>query len=284
MEFSMPKSSLSVKINKIREDRESISDDNVAVEEPLEIQICSNTLNLTAAKSVAITMRTPGHDFDLALGFLYTESIIKHMDDIVSINHVGNLDNDAEYSNTVRVELKPTANIDLERLKRHFYTTSSCGVCGKVSIEALENIGLTPIKSDFQIKKSELVKIPIKLEKEQKIFGKTGGLHAAAAFNENGEIILVREDIGRHNALDKIIGALLKNNQSTVNNTAFMVSGRTSFELVQKSIAYGAPLLAAVSAPSSLAIQLSKEFDMTLIGFLRKGNFNIYNKSERIVS
>ena len=128
------------------------------------------------------------------------------------------------------------------------------------------------------------MKIPIKLEKEQKIFGKTGGLHAAAAFNENGEIILVREDIGRHNALDKIIGALLKNNQSTVNNTAFMVSGRTSFELVQISIAYGVPLLEAVSAPSSLAIQVSKEFDMTLIGFLRKGNFNIYNKSERIVS
>ena len=147
----MPKSSLSVKINKIREDRESISDDNVAVEEPLEIQICSNTSNLTAAKSVSITMRTPGDDFDLALGFLYTESIIKHMDDIVSISHAGNLDNDAEYSNTVRVELKPTADIDLERLKRHFYTTSSCGVCGKVSIEALENIGLTPIKSDFQI-------------------------------------------------------------------------------------------------------------------------------------
>jgi FdhD protein len=170
----------------------------------------------------------------------------------------------------------------MKKLERHFYTTSSCGVCGKTSIEAIYNQGCKICKSRFSIKHTKLTELPNKLRAQQVIFGETGGLHAAAAFNAHGEIILVREDVGRHNAVDKIIGALLRRKQLPADDLGIIVSGRTSFELMQKIIVAGVPLLAAVSAPSSLAISLAKEFEVTLVGFLRGKKFNTYSSDHRI--
>ena len=256
--------------------------DQVAIEEPLEIQLCSETKTSSAAKSISVTMRTPGHDEDLATGFLFTESIIHGTEDIESIDVVGEVDKESGTKNIVRVSIKPSVTIDEDSLTRHFYTTSSCGVCGKTSIEAIYNKDCQTNKSNFSIHRSALTGLPEKLREQQIIFGKTGGLHAAALFNAHGEIILVREDVGRHNAVDKIIGAMLRRKKLPASELGIIVSGRTSFELMQKTIVAGIPMLAAVSAPSSLAISLAEKFNITLIGFLRNKKFNIYSTSKRI--
>lgn len=271
-----------IKIKKYSDSDNSSAFDQVAIEEPMEIQICSNTESLSAAKSISITMRTPGHDQDLAIGFLFSESIIENSDDIAAIDEIGRVDQDSGTSNIIRVTLNSKANLDIKKLERHFYTTSSCGVCGKTSIEAIYNQGCKISKSQFSIKHSKLTELPKKLRAQQIIFGETGGLHAAAVFNTHGEIILVREDVGRHNAVDKVIGALLKRKQLPANDLGIIVSGRTSFELMQKIIVAGVPILAAVSAPSSLAINLAKEFEVTLVGFLRGNKFNTYSSDHRI--
>lgn len=276
------KRSQKIKIKKYSDSDNSSAFDQVAIEEPMEIQICSNTESLSAAKSISITMRTPGHDQDLAIGFLFSESIIENSDDIAAIDEIGRVDQDSGTSNIIRVTLNSKANLDIKKLERHFYTTSSCGVCGKTSIEAIYNQGCKISKSQFSIKHSKLTELPKKLRAQQIIFGETGGLHAAAVFNAHGEIILVREDVGRHNAVDKIIGALLRRKQLPANDLGIIVSGRTSFELMQKIIVAGVPILAAVSAPSSLAINLAKEFEVTLVGFLRGNKFNTYSSDYRI--
>lgn len=276
------KRSQNIKIKKYSDSNSSSASDQVAIEEPMEIQICSNTESLSAAKSISITMRTPGHDKDLALGFLFSESIIKNNNDVITIDQTGNTDQDDEIKNIIRVTLNSQTNLDMKKLERHFYTTSSCGVCGKTSIEAIYNQGCKICKSRFSIKHTKLTELPNKLRAQQVIFGETGGLHAAAAFNAHGEIILVREDVGRHNAVDKIIGALLRRKQLPADDLGIIVSGRTSFELMQKIIVAGVPLLAAVSAPSSLAISLAKEFEVTLVGFLRGKKFNTYSSDHRI--
>lgn len=276
------KRSQKIKIKKYSDSDNSSAFDQVAIEEPMEIQICSNTESLSAAKSISITMRTPGHDQDLAIGFLFSESIIENSDDIAAIDEIGRVDQDSGTSNIIRVTLNSKANLDIKKLERHFYTTSSCGVCGKTSIEAIYNQGCKISKSQFSIKHSKLTELPKKLRAQQIIFGETGGLHAAAVFNTHGEIILVREDVGRHNAVDKVIGALLKRKQLPANDLGIIVSGRTSFELMQKIIVAGVPILAAVSAPSSLAINLAKEFEVTLVGFLRGNKFNTYSSDYRI--
>ena len=206
----MTGASLAVDISKDQGGQRTQLEDSVAVEEPLELQLCSRTAIGSAAKSISITMRTPGDDIDLALGFLVSEAIISKADDVSSADHCGDADPDSSYRNTIRVELNPDVDVDLERLKRHFYTTSSCGVCGKASIEALRVSGCSVIDSPFSIDRDQLVRIPDDLLKKQRIFGKTGGLHAAAAFDAHGEIIVAREDVGRHNAVDKVIGALLR--------------------------------------------------------------------------
>tara|TARA_B110000014_G_C20091622_1_gene571592 strand:- start:564 stop:1409 length:846 start_codon:yes stop_codon:yes gene_type:complete len=276
------KRSQNIKIKKYSDSNSSSASDQVAIEEPMEIQICSNTESLSAAKSISITMRTPGHDKDLALGFLFSESIIKNNNDVITIDQTGNTDQDDEIKNIIRVTLNSQTNLDMKKLERHFYTTSSCGVCGKTSIEAIYNQGCKICKSRFSIKHTKLTELPNKLRAQQVIFGETGGLHAAAAFNAHGEIILVREDVGRHNAVDKIIGALLRRKQLPADDLGIIVSGRTSFELMQKIIVAGVPMLAAVSAPSSLAISLAKEFEVTLVGFLRGKKFNTYSSDHRI--
>ena len=254
--------------------RESLSD-RVAVEEPLEIRLGYETHGERRTDSVSITMRTPGEDEELALGFLFSESIIRSPADIAVVKP-------CDGDNTVRVELEDGVPIDLERLQRHFYTTSSCGVCGKTSLDALQVQGAKPIGSTTTFARDVLTAIPGRLRDAQSTFEETGGLHAAAAFNAMGELLIVREDIGRHNAVDKVVGALLRDGRLPAGDLGLMVSGRASFELMQKALVAGMPLLAAVSAPSSLAVELAREFNVTLVGFLRGDTFNVYAGEDRI--
>jgi FdhD protein len=257
--------------------------DVVAVEEPLEIQLSSPGARGAAAKSVSITMRTPGHDEELATGFLFTEGIISAASDIVAVTPVGEPVNESGLRNTVRVEVSASADLDLDRLRRHFYTTSSCGVCGKASLDALRVAGSASLAGNaFRIAPDSLVALPDTVREDQPVFRETGGLHAAAAFDADGRIRLVREDVGRHNATDKLIGALLAKGEIPGDSLGIFVSGRASFELMQKALVAGIPLLAAVGAPSSLAVDTALEFGMTLVGFLRDGSFNTYAGSERI--
>lgn len=266
-------------------------EDVLAVEEPLEIRIGWDHNGKPERRAVSITMRTPGNDAELAAGFLFTEGMIHHPAQIQQIRHCGLkigkkgsvLDRAAALnSNTIRVDLVQGVEIDFKRLERHFYTTSSCGVCGKSSIDALAT-GVKPLSAERIALRSELIhQLPGKLRASQDVFDQTGGLHASAIFDTNGELEIVREDVGRHNALDKVIGAKFMAGGLPLSDKILLVSGRASFELVQKALMAGLPVLAAVGAPSSLAVDLAQEFEMTLIGFVRDGRFNIYSGSERI--
>lgn len=265
--------------------------DVLAVEEPLEIRLQPDGM---PHRPVSITMRTPGHDIELAAGFLFTEGIIKRRADIRDIRHCGPKGRNTSGSecapeqeaaakyNTVLVELAEDVEVDLKRLKRNFYTTSSCGVCGKSSIEALKT-GVTKLPADkFAIDGDLIHELPQILRRTQSVFKKTGGLHASALFTEKGGIETNREDVGRHNALDKVIGAKFLTGELPAQRSILFVSGRTSFELVQKALMAGIPVMAAVGAPSSLAVELAREYGMTLIGFVRDERFNIYCGKERI--
>lgn len=279
----MSGSSHAVDISKIANGGRQSAGDNVAVEEPLEIRLAFSTPDGRATRSISITMRTPGNDFELAAGFLFSESIVQRAEDIASIETCGPPAPDSGNHNIVRIELGPDVSVDLGRLQRHFYTTSSCGVCGKTSLDALKVIGATAMNGNNTIFAGETITaIPDKLRAAQETFDKTGGLHAAAAFDTSGELIVVMEDVGRHNAVDKVVGALLLDDRLPATNLGLMVSGRASFELMQKALVASMPLLAAVSAPSSLAVQLANEFEMTLVGFLRGDTFNIYSGEQRI--
>lgn len=255
--------------------------DCLAVEEPLEIRLGFPD---GTHKAISITMRTPGQDGELAAGFLFTEGIINSPDQIKQIRHCGlkigsgkgTLDRaSALNSNTIRVDLSDSIDLDLKRLERSFYTTSSCGVCGKSSIEALAT-GVKQIENDAKINADLIHWLPQKLRDAQAVFETTGGLHASALFDFEGALDIVREDVGRHNALDKVIGAKFLEGKLPLSNKILLVSGRASFELVQKALMAGMPILAAVGAPSSLAVELAAEYGMTLLGFVRDGRFNIY--------
>jgi len=265
-----------IEVVRMRGDLRESAADRVAIEEPLEIRLGYEIGGERHTASISITMRTPGDDEDLALGFLFTEGIVRSMDDIAFAKP-------CDGDNTVRVELESDVEVDLERLERHFYTTSSCGVCGKTSLDALRVQGVAPLANhDALFAHSAVVNVPDRLRAAQQTFDETGGLHAAAAFDSQGELIVVREDVGRHNAVDKVVGNLLSSGKLPASELGLMVSGRASFELMQKALVAGMPLLAAVSAPSSLAVELAREFNVTLIGFLRGDNFNIYAGEERI--
>jgi FdhD protein len=279
----MTGSSLAIDIRKVNGENQLETEDSVAVEEPLEIQVIAAAPEAAAAKSISITMRTPGDDTELALGFLFSEGVIGSIDQVASVHHTGPVDAGSGLQNTIRVEVRPEVPIDMDRLQRHFYTTSSCGVCGKASLDALKFAGaksLAQIGTAFR--RDTIVAMPDKLRESQHLFSQTGGLHAAAAFDPRGEIVALKEDVGRHNAVDKIVGCLLTGKKLPASGLGLLVSGRASFELVQKALSAGIPLLAAVGAPSSLAVQTAREFGMTLIGFLRNGKFNIYSGNERI--
>ena len=272
-----------VPIKKVDANQTTETPDLLAVEEPLEIRIEFGKEGAREQKSISVTMRTPGNDLELALGFLFTEGIINSYTDVANIHHCADPQTPEERENVVKAELNPNLELDLERLQRHFYTTSSCGVCGKASIEAVEamHCPVLPV-SGFSVAASLVHSLPDRLRKEQAVFEHTGGIHAAALFDAEGKLQLMREDVGRHNAVDKLIGAALFKGLIPLSQSLILVSGRASFELVQKSLAAGIPVLAAVGAPSSLAVSLATEFNMTVLGFVRNNRFNIYSADHRI--
>jgi FdhD protein len=278
----MIQSAAEVQISKVCGDRQGDAEDAVAVEEPLEIRLGYASSCGRESRSISVTMRTPGDDEALAAGFLFTESIISRRQDIALIAPCGEAQPDSGLHNVIRVELEDGVPVDLERLQRHFYTSSSCGVCGKTSLQALAATGARPLSSPTTFTRSVLTAVPEKLRMAQSTFERTGGLHAAGAFDEDGELLLAMEDVGRHNAVDKLVGRLLLDDRLPASGLGLIVSGRASFELAQKALVAGMPLLAAVSAPSSLAVSLAREFNLTLVGFLRDDTFNIYAGQDRI--
>jgi len=273
----------SVKVNRYSEGNAQKNDDLVAVEEPLEIRLGFGEAPDRIQRSVSVTMRTPGNDFELAAGFLFTEGIITHYNEIEDIHFCEDTGKQEEKENVVRVELRDGLRPDLSSLERNFYTNSSCGVCGKTSIESLEVKGCQIIgKDNLRVDKNIIINLPDKLRESQSVFEYTGGLHACGLFTAEGELILMREDIGRHNALDKLIGAMLYQNKIPLSENILLLSGRAGFELVQKSAMAGIPCMASVGAPSSLAVELADRFNISLIGFLKKDYFNVYTGGGRI--
>jgi FdhD protein len=243
--------------------------DELAIEEPLEIRL--------RGKGVSITMRTPGHDAELAAGFLLTEGIIHSANDILRSEHcVRN-----EKENVLNVLLAPEVYVDFERLTRHVFASSSCGICGKATIEAIQSVS-QPVDSEMVVSPALIASLPDVMRAAQQTFDRTGGLHAAAIFDEHGRLIVLREDVGRHNAVDKVIGHCLLNGPFPLDRHLLLVSGRSSFEILQKSLAARIPMLAAVSAPSSLAVELARQSGQTLIGFLRGQRMNVYSGAHRV--
>ncbi len=257
--------------------------DLLAREEPLEIKLAYGPQGLRQSRSLAVAMRTPGQDEELAAGFLFTEGIIGKASDIKDMRHTGQALAPEARENILLVELSEELPVDFGKLNRHFYTSSSCGVCGKASIDMVRSTSCYfPRRAFPRISFDTLRSLPGKLSREQAIFECTGGIHAAASFTPQGDLLLMREDVGRHNALDKLIGAALLAGQIPLREQAVLLSGRLSFELVQKSVMAGVPILAAVGAPSSLAVELGEEYGMTLVGFLRGQAFNVYGGEERV--
>ena len=256
-----------------------IRTDTIVTEEPLEIRLIAGGERQT----VAVTMRTPGNDFELATGFLHGEGVLADRDDIARITYCVDPGVDAaQRYNIVNVTLRSGTLPDLAALERHFLTTSACGVCGKANLDALEMHGYPPLPPGPLLPIDVLYRLPDQLRTGQGIFQKNGGLHAAALFDPDGTLLAIREDVGRHNALDKLIGWALLEGRLPLNRAVLLVSGRTSFEILQKSVAAGIPIVAAVSAPSSLAVDTARRFGTTLIGFLRGERCNIYTGRERI--
>jgi FdhD protein len=244
--------------------------DYLAVEEPLEIRLGDVALS--------VTMRTPGHDRELVAGFLVTEGIISGRDELKKLEAAEG----ASAGNTMSVELTTAVDSLPAQSQRSFLATSSCGICGKATIDSIRSRGIKAPNREFRLDAQILCDLPDKLRQQQAVFGRTGGLHAAAAFTSSGDLLVIREDIGRHNAVDKVIGWALLNDRLPLSDVALMVSGRGGFEIVQKALVAGIPVLASVSAPSSLAVQLAREFSMTLVGFLRGQRFVIYSGQRRI--
>jgi FdhD protein len=255
--------------------------DLVAAEEPLEMRVSVEERGRRERHSVAVTMRTPGHDFPLAAGFFFTEGIVAGREAIAAITYCQDIADTAE-RNIVDVALRPGEAFDPARFSRNVYTSSSCGVCGKTSIDLVRTVCPAPPVGRERIAPELLTGLPDALRRAQPVFSRTGGLHAAGLFDAAGRLLLQHEDVGRHNAVDKVVGTLLLDGALPASDRVLLVSGRASFELVQKALAAGIPVLAAVGAPSSLAVELAREFGLTLVGFLRDGRFNVYSGEERI--
>jgi len=253
------------------------AEDELAVEEPLEIQLSYIESGKKIKKTVSVTMRTPGNDDELAVGFLFTEGTITQKSQVKSV------ENDVIQENKVVVNLADGFSPEINSLERNFYTTSSCGVCGKASIDAIKTVSIYQNNDDaIFVDKQVIFSLKEKLNVQQSIFESTGGLHASALFDLNGRFITLREDVGRHNALDKVIGNALLNDLLPLTNKILLLSGRASFELIQKAAMAGMKIVAAIGAPSSLAVKLAEESNITLIGFLKSDKFNIYSGFERI--
>ncbi len=253
-----------------------LSDDYLATEEPLEILIGCGSSSKRQRQTIAVTMRTPEQDVNLALGFLFTEGVISTQKDVVNIQFLS--------ENKLLINLSESVSFDFERLNRHFYTTSSCGVCGKTSLEAVLTTSCFLLNPVIPVVAKEIFfRLVEKLRAEQSVFDSTGGIHASGLFDTKGVLLKVCEDVGRHNALDKLIGWAFQKGLLPLTNHVLLVSGRVSFELVQKAIMAGIPIVAAVGAPSSLAVEFADDNNMTLIGFLRDERFNVYSGAKRIV-
>ena len=275
--------SVEIAVEKVSGSAWELQSDRVAIEEPLEIRLEYSEDGRRVARSISITMRTPGDDESLAVGFLLSEGILRAPGDLCRVRASGPADGPLELRNVVHVELGEGVPVDLARLDRNFYTTSSCGVCGKTSLDALAIVNAPPLADSFSsISAAAIHGLPQRLRRAQAVFDRTGGLHAAALFNAEGELLSLREDVGRHNAVDKLLGAEFIAGRVPLCDRGMLVSGRASFELVQKALMAGVPLLAAVGAPSSLAVDLAAKSKMTLIGFLRDGRFNIYHGAWRL--
>lgn len=271
-----------VALHKVAGDLEHAAADNLAVEEPLEIRLVFARDGKPIQRSISVTMRTPGDDFELAAGFLLTEGIVHSAGDLAVVRHCGPPVGPLGLRNVVRVELRAGVEVDMQRLERHFYTSSSCGVCGKTSIAALEVTGLQPPPSGLRVAAGLVHQLPAELRRAQQVFEHTGGLHAAALFDQSGQLLALREDVGRHNAVDKLVGSQLLADRLPLGHCILLVSGRASFELVQKAAVAGIPVMAAVGAPSSLAVELAQRYGITLLGFVRDDRFNIYCGGQRI--
>ncbi|MCB9639146.1 MAG: formate dehydrogenase accessory sulfurtransferase FdhD [Myxococcales bacterium] len=283
----------------VREEEQVWRSDTLVVEEPLEIRLQGEQDGVPFVERIAVTMRTPGDDFALAAGFLWGEGILSSSKDIESISYCvssgttgilddeHNDDQEEQQYNVVTVRLRAGLSVALEQLRRRVYTTSSCGVCGKASLEAIEGMMCWPTKvgelEPWTIEHACVWTLPLALQEAQKVFAKTGGLHAAGLFLPDGQMLCVREDVGRHNAVDKVIGSSLLAGSLPLSSCGLVVSGRASFELVQKALMAGIPMLVAVGAPSNLAVRLARQQEMTLVGFAREQRFNVYAGHARVV-
>ncbi len=272
------------KISKLKKGKLETVEDLISIEEPLEISLRYKNKENWLTQSLSITMRTPGDDEDLVRGFLFNEQIIQNIEDIENIKSFGEKVGQYNIQNKILVTLNNSKNVNISKIKRDFLTNSSCGVCGKSSIDALEIIKneKTP-KSKPKLSKDIIIKSPSILRKEQSEFAKTGGIHASGLFSSNGNLISLREDVGRHNALDKMIGDSLLNNYFQPNDQFITCSGRLNFELVQKVLMTNIGFMIGVGAPTSLAIDLANKFDMTLIGFVKEDSFNIYTNNQKVI-
>jgi FdhD protein len=265
-----------VRVCRVSDSGSAVQPDVLAVEEPLEIRLGCDAGGRRVHRAVSVTMRTPGHDIELAVGFLFTEGILTAPEQVAAARACGG-------SNVARVDLRPGVAVDLTRLERHFYTASSCGVCGKASLEAVRVRSQNRPREGRPVVEAAVIhRLPEALRTAQAVFDRTGGLHAAALFDARGHLVCVREDVGRHNALDKLIGAQFLAGRTPLLEDVLLVSGRASFELVQKAAVAGIPILAAVGAPSSLAVSLAREHGLSLLGFVRQDRFNVYCGAERI--
>ena len=272
------------KVHKFKSDTYEEKDDLISIEEPLEISLKFEKENKTITQLLSITMRTPGQDEDLVRGFLYNEQIIKDIKHISSIEKFGDKVGQYNIQNKILVTLNDSSNVDITKIKRDFLTNSSCGVCGKSSLDALEVIkqDKTP-KLEPKLNSKIIISAPDILRNNQTEFAQTGGIHASGLFNKDGTLINVKEDVGRHNALDKLIGNALINGQIDPSNQFITCSGRLNFELIQKVLMTNIGIVIGVGAPTSLAIDLANKFDMTLIGFVKKESYNIYTNSQKVI-
>jgi len=271
-------------ISKLKNSKLEEIKDAVSVEEPLEMRLKFKKNNKWHTENISITMRTPGNDEDLIKGFLFNERIVENIKDIKTVEHTGEVSGDYNLQNIIVATINKTDNLEIGKLKRNFVTNSSCGVCGKTSLDAIQIIKADKLDPSIpRIKEKTILKSPNLLINEQSEFAKTGGIHASALIDENGKVITIREDVGRHNALDKLIGYSISKNLINPSNQFIACSGRLNFELVQKGLMANIGVMAGVGAPTSLAIDLAKRFDMTLLGFVKENSFNIYSNKNRII-
>ena len=276
-----------IKLVRWEKDQFITASDLLATEEPMEIRLGYGEMDNRLEKTIAVTMRTTGNDFDLALGFLFTEGIVHSYESILSVKYCSDHGKEESKNNIVRVELRPEVVPDLNLSERNFYTTSSCGICGKASIDNIKTVCQfdenTNQSEQLKVSAKTIASLPEKLKTKQLIFEHTGGLHSSVLFDLNGTLTSLYEDVGRHNALDKIIGWALQKGQLPLRNNILLVSGRTSFELIQKAYMSGIQIVVAIGAPSSLAVDFSNEIGITLVGFTKKDRFNVYSNPNRIV-